>query len=127
MKTIRFNTFETNSSSTHSMIILTEEEEQKLNSGELYLKNKYDDELITKEEAYKIFLDAMNNDNYIQDPEYSLEENIQDYLENCDDRYALPCSLDDWCTEDYLETDSHKYTSPSGDKLKIICKYGHDY
>ena len=127
MKTIRFNTFETNSSSTHSMIILTEEEEQKLNSGELYLKNKYDDELITKEEAYKIFLDAMNNDNYIQDPEYSLEENIQDYLENCDDRYELPCSLDQWTESDYLKIDVNRYTSPSGDKIKIICKYGNDY
>lgn len=127
MKTIRFNTFETNSSSTHSLIILTEEEEQKLNSGELYLKDKYDDELITKEEAYKIFLDAMNNDNYIQDPEYSLEENIQDYLENCDDRSELPCSLDDWCESDYLSIDTNRYTSPSGDKLIIICTYGNDY
>lgn len=127
MKTIRANTFETNSSSTHSLIILTEEEEQKLDSGELYLSTKYNSNLITKEEAYKIFLKAMENDNYIQDPEYSLEENIKDYLENCDDRYELPCSLDDWTDEDYLIIDSNKYTSPSGDKLKIICKYGNDY
>ena len=95
MKTIRANTFETNSSSTHSLIILTEEEEQKLDSGELYLSTKYNSDLITKEEAYKIFLKAMESDNYIQNPEYSLEENIKDYLENCDDRYELPCSLDD--------------------------------
>ena len=127
MKTIRANTFETNSSSTHSLIILTEEEEQKLDSGELYLSTKYNSDLITKEEAYKIFLKAMESDNYIQDPEYSLEENIKDYLENCDDRYELPCSLDDWTDESYLAIDSNKYTSPSGDKLKIICKYGNDY
>ena len=127
MKTIRANTFETNSSSTHSMIILTEEEEQKLDSGELYLSTKYNTNLITKEEAYKIFLKAMESDNYIQDPEYSLEENIKDYLENCDDRYELPCSLDDWTYEDYLVIDSNKYTSPSGDKLVIISKYGNDY
>ena len=47
MKTIRANTFETNSSSTHSLIILTEEEEQKLDSGELYLSTKYNTDLIT--------------------------------------------------------------------------------
>lgn len=127
MKTIRANTFETNSSSTHSLIILTEEEEQKLDSGELYLSTKYNTDLITKEEAYKIFLKAMEIDNYIQDPEYSLEENIKDYLENCDDRYELPCSLDNWTSEDYLAIDTNHYTSPSGDKLVIICKYGNDY
>ena len=127
MKTVRFNTFETNSSSTHSMIILTEEEEQKLNFGELYLKNKYDTTLITKEEAYKIFLEAMENDNYIQNSEYSLKENIEDYAENCEDRDELPCSLDDWTYDIYLTIDSNNYTSPSGDKLKIICKYGNNY
>ena len=57
MKTIRANTFETNSSSTHSMIILTEEEYDKLESGELYLN---DDEIITKEEAKNIFLKHIN-------------------------------------------------------------------
>ena len=57
MKTIRANTFETNSSSTHSMIILTEEEYDKLESGELYLN---EDEVITKEEAKNIFLKYMN-------------------------------------------------------------------
>ena len=127
MKTIRANTFETNSSSTHSMIILTEEENEKLNSGELYLNNTYDATIITKEEAYKIFLEVMESDNYMQDSEYSLEENIKDYLENCDDRYELPCSLDNWTYEDYLATDINHYTSPSGDKLVIICKYGNDY
>ena len=68
----------------------------------------------------------MKIDNYIQSSEYSEEENIKDYLENCDDRYSLPCSLDDWCTESYLEIDFNTYTSPSGDKLKIICKYGYN-
>ena len=127
MKTIRANTFETNSSSTHSMIILTEEEEEKLNSGELYLTSKYDDDLITKEEAYEIFLTAMDNDDYIQDPEYSLEKNIEYYLKNCDNKYELPCSLDEWCESNYLYIDRNSYTSSSGDKLKIICKYGQDY
>jgi hypothetical protein len=59
MKTERRNTFETNSSSTHSMIILTEEENEKINSGELFLKNKYNDDIITKEEADKILMEAI--------------------------------------------------------------------
>ena len=78
MKTIRANTFETNSSSTHSMIILTEEEYDKLESGELYLN---DDEVITKEEAKNIFLKHMNEDKYMYDNDLSFEENIKNYLD----------------------------------------------
>ena len=77
MKTIRANIFETNSSSTHSMIILTEEEYNKLESGELYLN---DDEVITKEEAKNIFLKDMNKDKYEYDDNLSFEENIKNYL-----------------------------------------------
>ena len=37
-KIIRFNTFETNSSSTHSLIIISEEEFEKFKKGETYFK-----------------------------------------------------------------------------------------
>ena len=123
MKTIRANTFETNSSSTHSMIILTEEEYDKLESGELYLD---DDEVITKEEAKNIFLKHMNEDKYIYDDDLSFEENVKNYL---DEFEYYPCeypqSLKTWKEEDELESDTNIYISPSGDKLKIICKYGY--
>ena len=95
MKTIRANTFETNSSSTHSMIILTEEEYNKLESGELYLDD--DDKVITKEEAKNIFLKHMNEDKYMYDDDLSFEENIKNYLdefEYCPSEY--PQSLKTW-------------------------------
>lgn len=124
MKTIRANTFETNSSSTHSMIILTEEEYDKLESGELYLN---DDEIITKEEAEKIFLKSMNEDKYIYDNDLSFEENIKNYLDEFDYySYDFPQSLETWKEDNELEFDINKYVSPSGDKLKIICKYGYN-
>ena len=125
MKTIRANTFETNSSSTHSMIILTEEEYDKLESGELYLN---DDEVITKEEAKNIFLKHMNEDKYIYDDDLSFEENIKNYL---DEFEYYPCeypqSLKTWKEEDELESDTNIYISLFGDKLRIICKYGTNY
>ena len=124
MKTIRANTFETNSSSTHSMIILTEEEYDKLESGELYLN---DDEVITKEEAKNIFLKHMNEDKYIYDDDLSFEENIKNYLDEFDYySYDFPQSLKTWKEDNELEFDINKYVSPSGDKLKIICKYGYN-
>lgn len=125
MKTIRANTFETNSSSTHSMIILTEEEYNKLESGELYLN---DDEVITKEEAKNIFLKHMNEDKYEYDDNLSFEENIKNYLDEFE-YYSgeYPQSLENWKEEDELESDTNIYISPSGDKLRIICKYGTNY
>ena len=123
MKTIRANTFETNSSSTHSMIILTEEEYDKLESGELYLD---DDEVITKEEAKNIFLKHMNEDKYMYDDDLSFEENIKNYLDEFEYYPSeYPQSLETWKEEDELESDTNIYISPSGDKLKIICKYGY--
>ena len=126
MKTIRANTFETNSSSTHSMIILTEEEYNKLESGELYLDD--DDKVITKEEAKNIFLKHMNEDKYTYDDDLSFEENIKNYLDEFEYYSSeYPQSLENWKEDDELEFDINKYVSPSGDKLKIICKYGQDY
>ena len=123
MKTIRANTFETNSSSTHSMIILTEEEYDKLESGELYLD---DDEVITKEEAKNIFLKHMNEDKYMYDDDLSFEENIKNYLDEFEYYPSeYPQSLETWKEGDELESDTNIYISPSGDKLKIICKYGY--
>lgn len=123
MKTIRANTFETNSSSTHSMIILTEEEYDKLESGELYLN---DDEVITKEEAKNIFLKHMNEDKYMYDDDLSFEENIKNYLDEFEYYPSeYPQSLETWKEGDELESDTNIYISPSGDKLKIICKYGY--
>ena len=89
MKTIRKNCFETNSSSTHSLCITTE-------------------------------------DKYMYDDDLSFEENIKNYL---DEFEYYPCeypqSLETWKDGDELESDTNIYISPSGDKLKIICKYGY--
>lgn len=49
MINIRANTFETNSSSTHSITICTEEEYNKFVNGELGID--WDDRLVPKEEA----------------------------------------------------------------------------
>ena len=40
--------------------------------------------------------------------------------------YNFPQSLETWKEDDELEFDINKYVSPSGDKLKIICKYGYN-
>ena len=53
MKIIRLGVFETNSSSTHTMVIMSEEEYDKWRKGEL-LKYRWEDKFITKEENDEI-------------------------------------------------------------------------
>lgn len=128
MKTIRANTFETNSSSTHSMVILTEEQNNQLRNGQLYLTNKYDEDLITKEERDAIFYEAIENYNkeYPQDTIVTIEDFMEtDYY--LDNRSEFPCDIDEWADREYLAYDYTNYTSPSGDKLVIHVVYGSDY
>ena len=135
MKTIRHNTFETNSSSTHSLLILTEEENYKMNNGELYLTNKYDETIITKEERDTIFYEAISNYNetivdYNDEMGAKLITTIEEFMETddyLDNRSEFPCNIDEWADREYLAYDYSNYTSPSGDKLVIHVVYGNDY
>ena len=87
----RFGTFETNSSSTHSMVICSEEEYKKWAAGELYA-SRWEDGFKTKDE--------------LTEDDYGWHD------------------LNGWVGD--LECDENSYISPSGDKIKIICRYGYD-
>ena len=54
MKTIRIGTFETNSSSTHSITMCMESDFLKWKNGEMYW-NRWNEELVPKEEVEKEF------------------------------------------------------------------------
>ncbi len=105
MRQIRFGTFETNSSSTHSLVIGTPEQIEKWEAGELYI-NYYDDYATvfkTKEE-----LDQM------EETEKSF---YRDEWKNGEEW--------DEATE-YLDHDSQIITTPGGEQLSIVCAYGRD-
>lgn len=145
MKQIRKNVFETNSSSTHTLAICTEDEYKDWKDGKL-LFNKWNETFvknsinITKqdrkeaEERYTIYKGKYYKDwselteaereeytyNYIaqqrrQEKSFSFEEDgltYQEFMQNCNN--------------DGLETETSRYTSPSGDKLVITCAYGYN-
>ena len=121
MKTIRMGTFETNSSSTHSIAICTKEQYEKWVYGELYLNDcgSYHDkdsiikgkEFITKDEA----INFLKHYNYIDDEEDDLDYVLREY-----NIY----SYNSW-GEDY-ERDSHSFTTPSGDEMVAECFYGYN-
>ena len=75
MKLIRRGTFETNSSSTHSITMCTESDFDKWKNGEMYW-NRWNEELVPKEEVEKL------EDEYGDKIYYTYEEfNSYDYLE----------------------------------------------
>lgn len=122
MVTIRRNTFETNSSSTHSMVICSEEEYKKWAKGELYA-SRWESGFKTKEEvieeARKEYYEKFDSEgNFIPDGEY---ENVDEFL---NDWHTEWYDLNSWAGD--LEYDENSYTSPSGDELVIVCRYGYD-
>lgn len=145
MKQIRKNVFETNSSSTHTLAICTEDEYKDWQAGKL-LFNKWNETFVKnsikitkqdREEAqrhynqgkgkyYKDWFELTDAEreeyiyNYIaqqrrQEKSFSFEEDGLTYQEFMQN-----------CNNDGLETETSHYTSPSGDKLVITCAYGYN-
>lgn len=122
MINIRRGVFETNSSSTHSISILTEEEDKQWLRGDI-LRYRWSDKFITKEEYAKKFEELKQ--------QYAKENNIP--IEDVDDYDVQEYFYDDiaYNFEDYddimeLESDVTKYTTKNGEQLIIRCWYGYE-
>lgn len=104
--TFRTGVFETNSSSTHSLIILSEEEYKKLEAKELYIS--WNDKLVTREEV-------------LEEAKKAGYDDIDSYNEDYDEYKTL----DKYFDSEYLETFQDTYTTKSGEKVYAIGKYGY--
>lgn len=133
---IRRNVFETNSSSTHSLTMCSEEEFEQWKKGEVLFDE--DDEIFVKAN------DLSNKDKEYaaQDYEDNKDEYSKDWAELSETakkryytKYAKENDLidedaktyDEWNDDDYgLETFVDKYTTKSGDRIVAFGKYGYD-
>ena len=116
-QTIRFRTFETNSSSTHSCVICTEDEYNKWQQGEL-LYDGWKDVFLTKDEV---------------DLQWqALDDGVKAYYEGIDGCEGIDEwrsendkeTLDEFCDADCLEVDIT--TKKVGDeKIYVVCRYGY--
>lgn len=109
MRQIRFGTFETNSSSTHSLVIGTPEQIASWEDGELFI-NYYDDyatEFKTKEELDQMEAEAKEKGKHFYRDEWKNGEEWDEATE-------------------YLDHDSQIITTPGGEQLSIVCAYGRD-
>ena len=128
MKTIRIGTFETNSSSTHSITMCMESDFLKWKNGEMYW-HRWNDELVSKEEAEKEM--AKLREEFIADnPDFDenneeWKEKLEQYI-NEDKMYYTYEEFNDY---DYIEYETFvdKYNTPNGDTVVALGYYGQDH
>ena len=127
MRLIRKNTFETNSSSTHSITMCMESEFEKWKTGEMYW-DRWNDELVSKEEVEKKMVEYkvefINEHPDFDENDDDWQEQLQEYLD--DDKMYY--SYEEFNDYDYIEYETFvdDYTTPSGDKIVAFGYYGYD-
>lgn len=143
-KVTRRCVWETNSSTTHSTIIMTEENYKKWKQEKLYyyppnrgydpFKKLPEDKkpksgyLYTQDEVLEFYklkgyeYNPLELDDYDEGEAYDERELKDMYIkEMCD--FA---GYDAWNDDEYLEFDKHTYTTPGGETIVVACKYGRD-
>lgn len=138
MLQIRYGLFETNSSSTHSLIIANDEEYKKLTNGELFID--YND-FVSREEVIQSILNAAeeysNGMKELLKEEFDIEvkEITKEFLEQLtiDAMDALAREFLDgvrsyygYFETEYLDSYEETYESKHGDKIHIFGLYGRD-
>lgn len=132
-QTIRFNTFETNSSSTHSCVICTEQEAADWEAGKIFWNHwpeKGEPMFITRDEVIK----RMEADGFTDEPAMELEDISRDDY-NSEEEF-LNAKINAYCRSDGdiesyetfgedLETDVEERII-NGEKIVAICYYGYD-
>lgn len=142
MLQVRQGVFETNSSSTHSLNIVTEEnfDYWKNNKDVYYVgdacggfsSDKFGKEFVTKDEILAMAaklnekLDPEDNKYPINDTFFNDDENDDWYGDSVAREEGI-ISYEDWYEQEYLETYSHHFTTPSGDKMVAFGDYGTNY
>lgn len=128
MRTVRRGTFETNSSSTHSITMCMESDYEKWKNGEMYW-HRWNDELVSKEEVEKEM--AKLRDEFIADnPDFDenneeWKEELEQYI-NEDKMYYTYEEFNDY---DYIEYETFvdTFETPQGEKVVSFGYYGSDY
>lgn len=136
MRTIRRCVFETNSSLSHSCVIMTEEQDKKWEEENLYyypnsFYNPFNDLpedkrpksgcLYTQDEVIGFY----ELQNYVYDPnDYSDEEDPkEEFIKEMGDFIGY----NQWVDDEDSYHDTETYTTPRGEKIIVHCKYGSDY
>lgn len=113
---VRKNVFETNSSSTHSLVMAVDSEFSKWENGEVYYCSHW----------YS-WSRPEDKNKFVAGRFYPVEE-VDAYFESIDeerDTYDFS-TYDEFCESDSLEVEDYSYTTPGGEVIKAVAKYGYD-
>ena len=117
---IRKNVFETNSSSTHSLVMAVKSEFDKWQSGEYYYCNSWYS--FNEKEAPEEFK------NKFKQGKFAPAALVDAYYEATGeerDPYDFQ-TYEEFCDSDYLEYEDYEYTTPSGEVIVACAKFGYD-
>lgn len=127
MRQVRRMTFETNSSSTHSITMCLKNDYDKWEAGEVYLNDDggwssnspyKEKQFVTKEEA----IDILTNNKY--PPEKDLTKLDDEELDDIFKDNEIYTYDNYW--RDYLEDYEVYFTTPNGDTVVAFGQYGYD-
>lgn len=124
---VRQRTFETNSSSTHSITMCMESDFEKWKNGEMYW-DRWNDKLISKEDIEKelanIREEFMKDNPDFDENDEEWKERLEDYI-NDDKTYYTYEEFNDY---DYVSYETYKteFETPKGEKVVIFGYYGYD-
>lgn len=113
---VRKSVFETNSSSTHSLVMAVESEFSRWENGEVYYCSHW----------YS-WSRPEDKNKFVAGRFYPVEE-VDAYFESIDeerDTYDFS-TYDEFCDSDSLEVEDYSYTTPGGEVIKAVAKYGYD-
>ena len=132
---IRRGVFETNSSSTHSLTMCSEEEFEQWKKGEVLFDEGDEtfvkaNDLSNKDKEYAAQDYEDNKDEYSKDwselSETAKERYYTKYAQENDLIDEDGKTYDEWNDDYELETFVDKYTTKSGDRVVAFGKYGYD-
>lgn len=133
MLQMRKNVFETNSSSTHSITMCTQDEYDAWANGDVLLNDGWwgkdntsefkDKKFVTREEAE----DIIKKDKYYEPTDELSSLSDEEFDEYCYDMDYELYSMDKYFEKEYLEWFDEKYTTPSGETVVAFGLYGTSY
>ena len=133
MLQMRKNVFETNSSSTHSITVCTQDEYDAWANGDVLLNDGWwgkdntsefkDKKFVTREEAE----DIIKHNKYHEPTDELSDLSDEEFDEYCYDMDYELYSMDKYFENEYLEWFDEKYTTPSGEAIVAFGLYGTNY
>jgi hypothetical protein len=117
---VRKNVFETNSSSTHSLVMAVKSEFDKWQSGEYYYCNSWYS--FSEKEAPEEFKNKFKEGSFFP---VALVDAYYEAKGEDRDPYDFQ-TYDEFCDSDYLEYEDYTYTTPGGEVIVAVAKHGYD-